>query len=76
MFENIVADHSPIITQVMDIHTSPLSPQRNPTKNQLARLISLSPTFQYNMENVSTLNCVVVVNIFIVTSFPNFKYFF
>lgn len=38
----------------MDIHTSPLSPQRNSTKNKLARLISLSPTFHYNMENVST----------------------
>ncbi|KAJ6644517.1 hypothetical protein Bhyg_09486 [Pseudolycoriella hygida] len=47
-------DHSPIITQVMDIHTSPISPQRNPTQKKLARLMSLSPTFHYNMENVST----------------------
>lgn len=74
--KNIITDHSPIITQVMDIHTSPLSPQRNPTKNKLARLISLSPTFQYNMENVSTLlTVVVVVNNFFVTSYSNFKYF-
>lgn len=50
---NYFADHSPSIT-VMDIHTTPISPSRNPTKNKLTRLISLSPTFHYNMENVST----------------------
>lgn len=64
-----VSERSPIISQFMDSlsptlssSTAPISPLA--TKQPFSRLLSLSPTFHYNMENVSVSRFFLVLKQF------------